>query len=150
MLPAHKFLCIPKSSPTHHHASRLGPMCSPSQIQHNDLPFELNLWIFVLSLKIMCFQSSMVQISNLWANLRRVRTCLRLRNGFLCCTCAPNPTFLKVCLIVMPDNNLHVSDWSWFAIADAVTRQPSVTRVTKCLFSRFARSFGRPCLCLSI
>ena len=49
-----------------------GPTRSPSPIQHHDLPYELNLFIFVSSLKTPCFQSSMVQFSNLWANLRRV------------------------------------------------------------------------------
>ena len=67
-----------------------GPTRSPSPIQHHDPPHELDLFIFVLSLKITRLQSSMVQFSYLWANLRHARTCLRFKNGFLFCTCASN------------------------------------------------------------
>jgi hypothetical protein len=96
------------------------------------------------------FQSSNGSILILWANLKRMRTCLQLKNGFLCCTCAPNPSSLKARLIVVSNNNLHVSDWSSFAITNAVPNQPSVTKVTQRLFSWSARSFGHPPLCLSI
>ena len=64
-------------------------------IQQHDLPYELNLFIFVSSLKMTRFQSSMVKFSYLWANLKRVKTCLWLIIDFLCSTCAPNPTSLK-------------------------------------------------------
>jgi hypothetical protein len=116
-----------------------GPTQSQSPIQHHDLPFELNLFIFVLSLKITRFQSSMVQSSYLWANIMCVRTCLQLRNGFLWCTCAPISTSLTKHVLVMPDNNLHVSDQTCFTIADALPSQPSIPRATQCFFSRSAR-----------
>ena len=103
-----------------------GPTRPPSPIQHHDLPFDINLFIFVSSLKITHFQSSMVQFSYLWANLERMRTCLRLINGFLCCTCAPNLTSLKTRLKLMLDNNLHVSNRTCFVVVDAVLSPPSV------------------------
>jgi hypothetical protein len=109
-----------------------------------------NLFIFVSSLKITHFQSSMVQFAYLWANHMHARTCLRLRNGFLCCTCAPNPASLKARLTMMSNNNLHVSNRSCFVVTNAIPSQPSVPRVAQHLFSRPARSFGRPPLCLSI
>ena len=127
MLPAQKPLCIPKSSPTHHHALQSNGHVEVQHIlhlQHHDLPSELNIFIFVSSLKTMCFQSSMVKFSYLYANLTCARTCLRLRNGFLCCTCAPNPTSLKARLIMTSDNNLHVSDRSCFVVANAVPSRP--------------------------
>ena len=52
-----------------------------SNLKHGP-PFELSLFIFVLWLKITRFQSSMVQFSYLWENLKSARTCLRLINGF--------------------------------------------------------------------
>ena len=119
-----------------------GPTCSPSPIQHHDLPSELNLFIFVSSLKIMCFQSSMVQFSYLWANLKCARTCLRLKICFLRCICSSNPTSLKACLTTMSYNNLLVLDQICFVVADAVSSRPSITRVTQ--FTQSARSFGRP------
>ena len=70
--------------------------------------------------------------------------CLVTKNGFLCYICAPNPTSLKARLIVMSVNNLLVTNRSYFVVAHAVPSQPSVTRVTQCLFSRSSRSFGRP------
>ena len=78
-----------------------GPTRSPSQIQYHDLPYECNPFIFVSSSKGMHFQSSMVQFSYLWANSTRARTCLQIRNGFVCCTCAPNPTSLKAHLTMI-------------------------------------------------
>jgi hypothetical protein len=109
-----------------------------------------NLFIFVSSLKITRFQSSMVQFSHVWANLRHVRTCLQLIDNFFCCTCAPNPTSLKAHLTVMSDNNLFVLRWTCFVVVDALPSRPSVIRVTQRLFSRSARSFGHPPLYLSI
>ena len=50
----------------------------------------------------------------------------------------------------MLNNNLHVSDRSYFVVACAVSSRPSITRVTRRLFSQFARSFGHFHLCLSI
>ena len=79
-----------------------------------------------------------------------MRTCLRFINDFLCCTCSFNLTSFKACLTVMSNNNLHISNRSCFVVANAVPNQPSVTRVTQSLFSRFARSFGCLPLCLSI
>ena len=124
-----------------------GLIYAPSPIQHHNLPFELHLFIFVLSLKIVRFRSSMVQFSYFWANLRRARTCSQIINGFLCCTCAPS---LKTRLTVMPNNNLLILDQSCFAIADVVPSRPSITRVVQHLISWYARSFGRPPLCLSM
>ena len=92
----------------------------------------------------------MFQFSHLWVNLKRARTCLWLRNDILCCTCAPNPTSLKARLIVMSNNNLHVSNRSCVAIADVVLSRPWVSRVIQRLFSRFVRNFGCLALCLSI
>ena len=112
-----------------------GPTRSKSPIQHHDLPFELNVFNFVSSLKMTRFQSSMVQFSYLWASLRRVGTCLQLRIGFLCCTCAANWASLKVRLTMMLANNLHVSDRSYFVVTCAVPSRPSLSRVTQRLFS---------------
>ena len=92
----------------------------------------------------------MIQFSYVWANLRYVRICLQLRVGFLCCTCAPNHVTLKARLTLMLDNNLQVSIWSCFALANAVPSQPSLTRVIQRLFSGFTRNFGHPPLCFSI
>ena len=117
-----------------------GPICSPSPIQHQSLPHELNLFIFLFSLKITCFQSSMVQFPNLWTNLKHARTCLWPINCFLCCTCAPNLASLKTHFTMMSNNNLYV----------LVPSQPLVTKVTQRLSSRSARSFGAPPLCLTI
>ena len=107
MLPIQKSSCISKSSPTHHHASRsnrhLEVQCILHLLQHHDLPSELNLFIFVSSLKIMCFQLSMVQLSYFWANLRHARTCLQIIICFLCYICAFNPSSFKARLIVMLD-----------------------------------------------
>jgi hypothetical protein len=80
----------------------------------------------------------------------RARTCFRLRNDFLCCTCAPNPTSLKARLTVMSNKNLLVSNQICFVVTDATPNQPLVTRVTQCLFFGFPRSFGCIPLCLSI
>ena len=123
-----------------------GPTCPPSPIQHHDLPSKLNLFIFVTSLKITCSQSSMVQFSYLWANHRRARTCLWLRNDLLCCICPPNPPSLKARLTLMS----LVLDQSCFVVANAIPSQPLVTRVTQRLFSWSARSFEHPLFCLSI
>ena len=82
-----------------------GPTCSPSPIQHHDLPFEFicpiieNHTFPIINDPILIF----------WANLRQARTCSQLNNGFICCTCALNPTSLKARLTMMSDNNLHVS-----------------------------------------
>ena len=92
----------------------------------------------------------MVQFSYLWANLRRARTYLQFRNGFLCCTCAPNPTSLKTCLIMMSNNNLHVLNQSCLVVADVVPSRPLVTKVIQRLFSRPTRHFGCAPLWLSI
>ena len=82
-----------------------GPVLhSPSPIQNHDLPFELNLFIFVLSLKITHFQSSMVQFHT-FEQTSSVREHV-YKNGFLCCTCALNPTSLKARLTVMSNNNI--------------------------------------------
>ena len=40
------------------------------------------------------------------------RTCLRLKIGFHCYTCAPNLASLKTRLTVLSNNNLFVSYWS--------------------------------------
>ena len=50
----------------------------------------------------------------------------------------------------MSNNNLHVSDQTCFDVIDTVPSRLLVTRMTQCLFCRFARSFGCPPLCLSI
>ena len=92
----------------------------------------------------------MVQFSYLWANLKRVRTCLSFKNVFLCHTYAPNPTSLKAHLTVMSNNNLLVSYRICFDVANAIQSWPSIPRVTQHLFSRFARSFGHPPLYVSI
>ena len=111
LLPPQKSSCISKSSPIHHHASwfdgHVEVQCAidPSPIQHHDLPSKLNLSIIVSSLKITHFQSSMVQFSYLWATLMDARTCLRVINGFLCCSCAPNTMSLKSRLTMMSNNN---------------------------------------------
>jgi hypothetical protein len=107
------------------------------------------IYLFLIT-KITRFNLSMVQFSYLWANLRRARTCLQLKNGFFCCTCAPNPSSLKARLTRISYNNLNVSDRSCFAITYAVPSQPSITRVTQRLFSLFAKSYAHPPLCLSI
>ena len=62
----------------------------------------------------------------------------------VCDICAPNPTSLKACLTVMSNNNLLVSYQTCFVVADALSSRPSIMRVTQCLLSRSARSFGCP------
>ena len=79
-----------------------------------------------------------------------MRTCLQRLNDFICYTCAPNPKSLKAHLIVMSENNLHVSDQSCFDITNAIPSRPLIIRMTQRLFSRLAKSFGCPPLCLSI
>ena len=122
------------------HPQGWGPMGSPSPIQHLDLSFEYNQFIFVSSLKMTCFQSSKVQSSYLWANPKCGRTYLRLIIGFLCCTCAPNLASLKAQLTMMSDNNLHVSNQSCFVVTDAVPNLLLVIRVTQWLFCQYARN----------
>ena len=107
----------------------------PALVQHHDLPFELNLFTFVSKLKIMHFQSTMIQFSYLWANLMRARTCLRLINGFLCCICTPNLAFLKARHTMTSINNKFVSHSSCFVVANAVPSRPLVIRGTQHLFS---------------
>ena len=51
---------------------------------------------------------------------------------------------------MLSDNTYMFQIEVFFSIACAVPSWPSITRVTQCLFSWFARSFGRPLLCLSI
>jgi hypothetical protein len=51
---------------------------------------------------------------------------------------------------VVLGNNLHVSKWTCYIIANAIPSHTSITRVILCFFSRFARSFGRPLLHFSI
>ena len=53
-------------------------------------------------------------------------------------------------LTLMLDNKLHVSNRSYFVVTNTIPSEPLITRVTQRLFSWFARSFGRPPLCLSI
>ena len=60
-----------------------GPTRSSSPIQLHDLPFELHLFIFVLSLEITHFQLSMVQFSYLWANYRACQNMFTIEKWFL-------------------------------------------------------------------
>jgi hypothetical protein len=125
-------------------------MRSSSPIQHHDLPFEQYLFIFVSSLKITLFSFINGPVLIPLSKPPHARTCLQLKNDFLCCTYAPNPTSLKACLTVMSNNNLQISNRSCFVVADVVPSRPSITRVTQCLFSRSARRFGCPPHCLAI
>ena len=124
-------------------------------------PIKLNVFIIVSLLEITHFQSSMVQFSYLWANLRRVKTYLRLKTEFKhCCIC--ELLHKRIAALVHPIQPLlkHTSQWclttftwkiqSCFVIADAVPSQAVVTKVTQRLFYQSTRNFGRPPLCLSI
>ena len=76
--------------------------CSPPQSRH--MSQNHHLPITMLHGLMDMLRSNALSISNsysLWANLMRVRTCLRLINGFFCCTCASNPTAFKACLTMM-------------------------------------------------
>ena len=113
MLPAQKAVMHPQiftDSPSYFMVwwTCWGPTRSPSPIQHHDISFELNLCIFVSSLKIMHFQSSMVQFSYLWAsfkcmyttslktrlttNVKQHLTCF-IWNLFCCRICSSKSTF---------------------------------------------------------
>ena len=123
-----------------HAAQCWGPMHSQSPTQHDDLPFESIIFIFVSSLKITSFQSLMIQFPYLWANLKHLRTCLRLIIVFLCYTCAPNLAFLKTYITVMSDNKSPISNKICFVVAYAVPSWSSVTRVTQRSFFPFTKA----------
>ena len=151
MLPAWKPSCITKLPPclTFWWAC-WGPTCFPSPIQYHDLPFELNLFIFVSLLENHTFPIISGPVLVPWSKRQVCKNICTTHSGFFCCTCAPNLASLKAHLTIMSNNNLHVLDQSCFVVANAIPSRPSVTRVTQRLFSRFARSFGRHPLCLSI
>ena len=126
-----------------------GCTCSPFVIQHQDLPSELNMFIFVSSLKIMRFQLWMIQLAYMRANLTRAWTCLLVNNGFFYCTCAAKPSHCKACLTVTSYTFLPDSFRIYAATFDATPKRPSISKVTHVHLSLVVRCLGCPPFCLS-
>ena len=122
---------------------------SPYVIEHQDLPSELNLFIFVSSLKITRFQSWTVQFAYLRANLTRTWTCFLVNNGFFCCTCTTKLSHRKACLTVTSDTFLPNSFRIFVVTFDATHKCPSVSKVTHLHLSIAVRCLGHPPFCLS-
>ena len=126
-----------------------GCTCSPSVIQHQDLSSELNMFIFISTLKITHFQSWMVQFAYMWANLTHSWTCFLVNNGFFYCTCAAKPSHRKARLTITLNTFLPDSFQIFVATFDATPKCPSVSKVTHLHLSLVVRCLGCPPFCLS-
>ena len=121
MLPAPKPSYVPKSSPSHHHASRSNGYVEVQRTLHLQFLFPLSKphacenmftthkWFLLLHL---CIQSNRFQSMP----HNDVKTTIYM--------CSYRSVFIL------------------FFIADAAPSRPSIMGVTQCLFFRYARSFG--------